>query len=1219
MKDIYKLPSRYTIHCTIGKGSIGKVLKAYDSLSKRLIAIKVIYNAVKLSEISLKREFNILSKLQHSNLIKVFDFGFSISKTPYFTMEFVEGQDLRIFLQNHNNIAFLPKIIRQALSALKYLHKNGVIHGDIKPENIMIIMNESGEIITKLLDFGLTTRIRRKKKIISGTPRFLAPEVLASNSYSPASDLYALGASIIECITQKKFPIATNISETFHRNTYHSINKHLSIGEIPNPLSTASYLLNLVSASFDERLLSAEDAFQTYISLSDKLHIKPLHLFEKLFIDRVKEIKEIVSFLNATTETHRVLMMEGLTGVGKKSLIIKAIQRAQLSGYLVIDLSNNLFEQNLLEHFIDALSANLEVKIRDLMISKHKSIIKSIQNFTGSTDTRPKKESVLVIYNNIIQFLHKLSIEQPILICISNINLVGEDFIQFLNHLAYRTDILGSNTKLIISKEIDLPMDQRKSNLYDQIKSYKFSHVLEVKPFNQDKLKKLIKAIFDQDLFPKKEIELLHSRTKGIPLFVTELIKHLIHKGVIQWDNVDWYLDRKSFRETYIPKSIEDIIKSTFKELTQKDKIILQILSLWGENISIKELSRLTMLTNYELQERVKNLIQKYILVKNSDGTIALNNPIYSQTIIKHTPSIKRKKFNAAIAETLEALNKKDPVRIARHYISAKNTDKALKYGILASDYLLSKQELYNCLTLLSDLKKLIMKLGTKPQITPVLVRLAPIEYQLGRTLKAIKDYQFLTTQAKDDRKKADYLLQTAFIHDDLWGQKERPRKLYYEALKYAERAGDQDLIAEILVNIGEVLEEKRLETIEKAAKISKNRNINIYSRALSKLLYIYKVTGSINKMEITLKKINRIINKINVEEKKNLLLDLTAIYFYRGDYINSKKNVLEKINLEEATQDELGKIDSFKLLGGIFFVQGKFHDTINILKRALNLTEKYNDFLGSLTIIGNLSLVYRYLAEYSESQRLLYYGSEIIKKHNIRQVNSVYLNKHVYLDLFFGNAKQKEFLQYSKRSRNNSIKFKNLIGLGHYYLARSIYYYHNLDNKRALKISKKALSLFREADDKDDIVETLCWMSIYLIENKKSNEASNNILEAEEIYNEIKCEYIKPFLLFVKGFLSMSISDNSSFKILTQALRSSKKIGTREYTWLIQRALALNYKKLGELDKTKMYYNDAVETIKQIMEYIEGENLKMSYLSVPIRKRVFNEIRSLKQDILTS
>ncbi len=112
----------------------------------------------------------------------------------------------------------IPVIIRQALKALRYLHKNRILHGDIKPENIVITEDKDHDIETKLLDFGLAMSLGDERKLMSGTLRYLAPEILLhGRPNSPATDLYALGVSLIESILSIEVPGSNEMNEAVLR------------------------------------------------------------------------------------------------------------------------------------------------------------------------------------------------------------------------------------------------------------------------------------------------------------------------------------------------------------------------------------------------------------------------------------------------------------------------------------------------------------------------------------------------------------------------------------------------------------------------------------------------------------------------------------------------------------------------------------------------------------------------------------------------------------------------------------------------------------------------------------------------------------------------------------------------------------------------------------------------------------------------------------------
>jgi tetratricopeptide (TPR) repeat protein len=217
-------------------------------------------------------------------------------------------------------------------------------------------------------------------------------------------------------------------------------------------------------------------------------------------------------------------------------------------------------------------------------------------------------------------------------------------------------------------------------------------------------------------------------------------------------------------------------------------------------------------------------------------------------------------------------------------------------------------------------------------------------------------------------------------------------------------------------------------------------------------------------------------------------------------------------------------------------------------------------------------------------------------------------------LYVMLGKATEAEFKASARRLYERARKTKNRIGSGHHSMAFALYHMNKLQADEALIHAKKALSLFKQAADRDDVVSALVHIGIIQISLGKPKLARTSIAQAEKIYEEIHCEYLKPLLMLGKAMLARFQRSDDAKKVLADALRTSKKMGTREITWQIHRELALYYKDRGEPHKALSCYRDAVETIKQITETIDEEELKMSYLGVPFRKRVFDEIKALKR-----
>jgi serine/threonine-protein kinase len=261
MSGIEGLPSRYRIESIIGEGGFGKVYRVFDSKLDRVLALKIISRDSTSIRASLMKEFKTLSKLQHPNLVRVYDFGNLESRLFYFTMEYLEGADLRSYCKNADNLKRIPSIIDQLLAALAYLHENGVIHGDIKPENISMTGQKSSPLV-KLLDFGLISSIAaRQGKNASGTPRFLAPEILYEGARkSHSTDLYALGATLCESIEDLDFPASIDLTDELLKRRYAGMSKTLSGAGVRNPSSVASFILDLCDTAPFPRPASAKVA-----------------------------------------------------------------------------------------------------------------------------------------------------------------------------------------------------------------------------------------------------------------------------------------------------------------------------------------------------------------------------------------------------------------------------------------------------------------------------------------------------------------------------------------------------------------------------------------------------------------------------------------------------------------------------------------------------------------------------------------------------------------------------------------------------------------------------------------------------------------------------------------------------------------------------------------------------------------------------------------------
>ena len=190
---------RYKLDRRLGVGGMATVQLAFDTRLERNVAVKLLaeHLAEDASFVSrFRREALAAAKLVHPNIVQVFDFGTDeTSQRQFIVMEFVDGQSCAELLRDRGPMAprDAVEILTQACRGLDYAHRNGVVHRDVKPGNLMV--NTDG--VVKLADFGIAKAAEQsditKVGSVLGTAAYLSPEQTRGEPAGPASDLYALG------------------------------------------------------------------------------------------------------------------------------------------------------------------------------------------------------------------------------------------------------------------------------------------------------------------------------------------------------------------------------------------------------------------------------------------------------------------------------------------------------------------------------------------------------------------------------------------------------------------------------------------------------------------------------------------------------------------------------------------------------------------------------------------------------------------------------------------------------------------------------------------------------------------------------------------------------------------------------------------------------------------------------------------------------------------
>lgn len=220
------LADRYRVLARVGVGGTAVVYRCIDLHTERIVAVKVLRtNGPLIPEAAqrFQREAYLAATLTHPNIVRVLDYGYTIplvtnptvpwaedpdQPVPYLAMEYVFGSSLKEVLRRRGPLPFdwAWRLGEQLCQALATAHAAGVVHRDVKPQNVMIV-DSRVELLAKLTDFGIARQVDGDLTTLTvtgqviGTPDYLSPEQVMGESGGPSSDLYALGIVLYELVT----------------------------------------------------------------------------------------------------------------------------------------------------------------------------------------------------------------------------------------------------------------------------------------------------------------------------------------------------------------------------------------------------------------------------------------------------------------------------------------------------------------------------------------------------------------------------------------------------------------------------------------------------------------------------------------------------------------------------------------------------------------------------------------------------------------------------------------------------------------------------------------------------------------------------------------------------------------------------------------------------------------------------------------------------------
>src|SRR5580704_5126492 len=204
------LEGRYELRGLIGRGGMARVYLAEDTTTKRPVAVKILNRDVAADRVARERflrEIEVAASIGHPNIVEVLDAGERRDGSPFIVLEFLHGESLGELLRRDGVVeeAFAVPMMARAASALAAAHRAGIIHRDVKPDNLVLVGERGAPYSLKVVDFGMA-KLQEASKLSQtgmtlGTLSYIAPEQALGDPVDARTDVYGLGVVMYRAVT----------------------------------------------------------------------------------------------------------------------------------------------------------------------------------------------------------------------------------------------------------------------------------------------------------------------------------------------------------------------------------------------------------------------------------------------------------------------------------------------------------------------------------------------------------------------------------------------------------------------------------------------------------------------------------------------------------------------------------------------------------------------------------------------------------------------------------------------------------------------------------------------------------------------------------------------------------------------------------------------------------------------------------------------------------
>jgi len=716
------LSNRYRVVSQLGKGGMGTVYLAHDPLLEREVAVKLLSPLTMSpnSDDRFRAEARIVAGMDHPGIVPVYDIG-QHEGSLFIVMAYVAGDNLRSYIQEGRLTASeILQVGIQAGDALHHSHDRGVVHRDVKPENI-IVTRESAGIRARITDFGLAVtgsqdRLTQSGSIV-GTLSYLSPEQISNGAIDARADLYALGAVLYECFAGKP-PIEGDFPGILY-SILHETPVHLGGLRPDLPPELSDLIMTLLAKAASDRIESAGDlASMLRESLSsvtgraggvrqEASPEKRTARFPRVvragvsFIGRQPEFEELQRRVTASLLGEcQLVLIGGEAGIGKSRLVEELQRLARVRD--VATYRGRFIEQDrgfpyqpfgdILHEFFTrhpALLPDFADLLPELILLF--PVLTEVQGVHRDSSERllaPRPaEDQTHVFELLSKTIARIAGGKPLLLVIENMQ-AADVSVQAVQYLLGR---LPNLPLVLVGTYRSSSLDRRHPipRLVQNLRGERNFSSITLTGFSESEQRAFIESLIGGREIEDELATRLHAATEGNPYFTSELVRSLADAGAIAQDEDQvWRISRDdALSPEKLPETIHQVVERRLDKLDDETRSLLATASVLGRTFELNDLEFLSDRSR-DMDEMIESLVAEGILEEERElrgDHFSFVSNVFRDVVYASIPRRKRKslhlRFAAHLEEQFAGRIERVFAELLHHYASADAADKVIEYG----------------------------------------------------------------------------------------------------------------------------------------------------------------------------------------------------------------------------------------------------------------------------------------------------------------------------------------------------------------------------------------------------------------------------------------------------------------------------------------------------------------------------------------------------------